>query len=655
MYIIVIDETPTSYPNISRFKQLSVRVMQRFSTFWTDVLVNKSNRPILVGDESIVFVQNNVGLYQGKAKIPDRQDGRVYLTNRRIVYLDNKDHAKSLGLPLEHILRAAAVERFLRSSPKVKVFLRPDREPENAQHEPSFAKPTKHWLCRICSYSNPTSAADTDDFVKCAACGIKSRLSEVKTSNSKIEESPDTTGYGNAVSPAQLKRGRCLVCTFINHPMLRFCEICGTELPAQSEDPQQLEENKKSSHELGIEKEEYTDAEPYVKFSFRQGGNAAFYLHLQSMLEDQKWHRLQQTGAINENGRLLVEEAAPDDAAPSKFFGIHGLERRGERQRQENELIINSSLLDFEQLMFKYQDLLHVSEALVQSSLPELETASQNVNVPTVATNCVKSEPQLQEIARQISEYLINFKLSKLSSIITVQDLYSSYNRHLVLSAGYGTPLLGPAGFSKAISLMNDMNLPVILREYGKSGLIVLSHRETTEQASQDNILKFMRALELEFFEMKFSIEITGLRDAQLILQFHHYSGCSASQVAENLGWSYNIAAEEISSCVEAGRVVIDQSLSGKFYFVSFMEEDYALSLEALDEIRAQVEHKLKKEQRDISVSLQTQYAFENKDNLININDTFEFGVAQHMQSSELPTEPTSDFPLDELKGLQFV
>jgi ESCRT-II complex subunit VPS36 len=86
-------------------------------------------RPSYLPDEVLLFVQDNVGLYEGsvnlrptckitirreeaytnidrKFKIPDHQNGQVYLTSHRICYVDNDDPRKnSAAIELKEVDR----------------------------------------------------------------------------------------------------------------------------------------------------------------------------------------------------------------------------------------------------------------------------------------------------------------------------------------------------------------------------------------------------------------------------------------------------------------------------------------------------------------------------------------------------------------------
>ncbi|KAL1622135.1 Vacuolar protein-sorting-associated protein 36 [Diplodia seriata] len=90
-------------------------------------------RPELLPDETLLFVQDAVGLYEGKYKIPDYQDGHAYLTSHRVCYVDNKEPRKfSVAVNLKDVERPEFYAGFLKSSPKVTVYPKPNKRPNLA-------------------------------------------------------------------------------------------------------------------------------------------------------------------------------------------------------------------------------------------------------------------------------------------------------------------------------------------------------------------------------------------------------------------------------------------------------------------------------------------------------------------------------------------
>jgi len=61
-------------------------------------------RPSLLPDEILLFVQDAVGLYGGKFKIPEYQNGQAYLTSHRACYVDNEEPRKrSVAINLKDV------------------------------------------------------------------------------------------------------------------------------------------------------------------------------------------------------------------------------------------------------------------------------------------------------------------------------------------------------------------------------------------------------------------------------------------------------------------------------------------------------------------------------------------------------------------------
>ncbi|PHH66795.1 hypothetical protein CDD81_5927 [Ophiocordyceps australis] len=170
-------------------------------------------RPSYLPDEVLLFVQDNVGLYEGKFKLPNHQMGQVYLTSHRICYVDQKKpRINSVALDLKDVDRYDFYAGFLKSSAKVTIVAKPLKHsglhgralssaasPSRGSStsparldtgyrspaEPSKAT-TATWVCTICSFSNPVpanfdpSAANAHTpLPACLTCGIKPTLSHV--------------------------------------------------------------------------------------------------------------------------------------------------------------------------------------------------------------------------------------------------------------------------------------------------------------------------------------------------------------------------------------------------------------------------------------------------------------------------------------------
>ncbi|KAK0744954.1 EAP30/Vps36 family-domain-containing protein [Apiosordaria backusii] len=248
-------------------------------------------RPSYLPDEDLLFVQDNVGLYEGKFKLPNQQNGQVYLTSHRICYVDKAEPRKySVALDLKDVERYEFYAGFLKSSPKVTLIPKaikrsslqhrspahvsvPSRSgnssPAHRQDGALRVSPveptpmsTATWVCTICSFSNPvpsnfdpTTVNAHTPLPPCLACGIKPTLTHVlkaaiSNASTRQPSSPalqtplpvrpkQMSGLTSSQSPGLTTPPKssdpdasfhCPRCTFANHPSLLSCEICGAPL-----------------------------------------------------------------------------------------------------------------------------------------------------------------------------------------------------------------------------------------------------------------------------------------------------------------------------------------------------------------------------------------------------------------------------------------
>jgi ESCRT-II complex subunit VPS36 len=188
-------------------------------------------RPSLLPEETLLFVQDAVGLYEGyvcvmlpkfhqanhhpnsKYKIPQYQNGQAYLTSHRACYVDHSEpRQNSVAIYLKDVERHELYVRqpaivngvfnavqagFLKSSPKITLYPKPnkrlsrgplDATPSTPERNgtPAPAPVSATWVCPICSFSNPVSsnfdpatANARTPIPPCLACGIKPPLMHV--------------------------------------------------------------------------------------------------------------------------------------------------------------------------------------------------------------------------------------------------------------------------------------------------------------------------------------------------------------------------------------------------------------------------------------------------------------------------------------------
>ena len=304
-------------------------------------------RPNLYQDETLLFLQNNVGLYEGTFKIPNYQNGQAYLTSHRICYVDNEDPRKySVAVDLKEIERTEHYAGFFKSSPKITLFPKVSKRAPQAVRSPvpKYASPSDAlvtsgatpprsiaqspaptrdvnatWICPICGLSNtvpsnfdPSTANQYTTLPACQACGIKpplvhmvkaaiaamsNRTAGGSSSYTSAQRQPPgqdraaSNGMYNAPSLDSRDSTQCPRCTFKNHPSLNNCEICGA--PLTSAELSQLAPE-------GVQRAESPgptlsgsiigdDTIETIKFSFRAGGDKPFLERLRGALVQRKW------------------------------------------------------------------------------------------------------------------------------------------------------------------------------------------------------------------------------------------------------------------------------------------------------------------------------------------------------------------------------
>lgn len=328
-------------------------------------------RPSLYDDESLLFVQDGVGLYEGKFKIDKYQNGHAYLTSHRVCYVDNEDPRKySVAVDLKEIERIEVYGGFLKSSPKITLFPKAIKKSAAAAAAiksplPRYASPSgalvggsggsprpagspapardvnATWICPICGLSNavpknfdPATANQYTPLPPCQACGVKPPLAVMIKSaiaamsnrprgvSSSLPNSARTSmdvGMANGShfeqQPTVNGANLCPRCTFQNHPSLTTCEVCGASLQGTSDRRSQLIEDDIQRAEspgpsLGGTSILNNDTIETIKFSFRLGGVQTFSERLQGALVQRKW---------------LLQSAPPVPRAPMTPPQVGGL------------------------------------------------------------------------------------------------------------------------------------------------------------------------------------------------------------------------------------------------------------------------------------------------------------------------------------------
>lgn len=375
---------------------------------------------------------------------------------------------------------------------------------------------------------------------------------------------------------------QCPRCTFLNHPSLLSCEICGGPLishdvPPELSQPAQPAPNQDRTNSPGPilsygALPGMGNAES-VKISFRGGGDKILYERLKGAITQRKWLLQGAPPMPNQNPLAASSKdgTTTREHVRKKTVGIAGLEQRGLEVRKNNELVIGTAFGDLEALMASAREIVALAEGFSrqtnggagssEANALLAESASQLGLVTTkdiVGGGSSNESLYLSELARNLAEFLTDDArgvLRKAGGIISLVDLWAIFNR-----ARGGVELVSPMDFEKAAQLWGKLKLPVRLRTF-KSGVMVVQSQDRTDETTIKTILAWMRDLH----------DIPPERDVTWDWQ-EFGRGVTAREAAERFGWSIGVAEEELEMAEERGVLCREDGIEGLKFWENYID-----------------------------------------------------------------------------------
>ncbi|KAL3475281.1 amidase signature domain-containing protein [Aspergillus californicus] len=568
-------------------------------------------RPLLLPDETLLFVQDAVGLYEGKYKVANYQNGHAYLTSHRVCYVAAgflKSSAKITIYPKP--LKNADRSRSSGASPSRSVPLRTQLASTQSQTSaPSYIPPSPNpvnatWVCPICSFSNPvpsnfdpSTATNSTPIPPCLACGIKppfTTILKAAIAAATSREPPSTSAAPQTAPGSPLDRNvhnptsygngsvTCPRCTFMNHPSLLECEICGASLLSVKSSWPSSDQNRAGSPAPMFEEGNIrnTDVSDHIKLSFRQGGEKIFLERLRGALVQRKWLLYnappapQQPSQSQPTSSPDVLGASIGAATPTQTrlpgVGIAGLERRGLETRRNNEVVIGNAFEDLEALMASAKQIVALAETLGrESGMASDETSAETSAVlseSAAALGMVTTKDMLgssavnlylSELSRNLAEYLTDDRkgvLQKEGGIMSLIDLWAVFNR-----SRNGVELVSPSDFQRAAEQWEKLKLPVRLRRF-KSGLLVVQRYDWTDEKTIRQLQDWMA-------------EHRQIPPADSVPWDWRLFGLpvTAQETAQRFGWSVGVAAEELEMAEDKGILCREEGIEGLKFWTNFI------------------------------------------------------------------------------------
>lgn len=497
---------------------------------------NSSIGALLFHDEEVVSLQDSIGLYDGKEKTLHQNNGTVYLTSHRLLYVDDLEpHRYSCSLDLSLVKQSEYYAGFLKSSPKITLTLaQPENDdggasgqsgPSREQRRPSplssqtdsapLTKTTSrdwrinasaadstpsdatasNWVCAICGFSNAGNRST------CELCGVTKEPARPTPKRSTLPERvPDASRLdpfsGPSRAPSISKPSEpaaatsttakqdglaCDVCTFLNHPSMAKCEMCGSDLGRswQQEQSSTVSATTSSQTSPSTPLRKSVDADALslrastapsrsstpasvslppptdsVKLSFRKGGDKAFYNLLKSTLKSKAWASNMKNNGIgssasNDSRAVRVAAGMVDldgRSAALKRVGIDSILASVDSTSRAQNDDMQGALKDLEALMRKAKQMVEFAEAL-NAKLTKQEqaaAAAREAGLPDTAP-----QPD-QEAATLIRSSLVQLGLP--APAITEDMARDQDEYHRELARELAGLLLGTGG--RTVGLM---------------------------------------------------------------------------------------------------------------------------------------------------------------------------------------------------------
>lgn len=542
--------------------------MRVTSKYWCKARLTLSGRPRLDFSEdrskaeTEIAIQDGVGLYQDELKWLDHQEGRLYLTNRRIIFVDDTSQGKGVSIELANVKSAEMSGRFLKASPKialkmVKLVKKVTSSGQNKETD---------WICPICTFPNksyfPLRIHDDSEIPACKTCGVR----------------PDKEFVMDAlsVSRSSVSDSQCPRCTFINHSSLQKCEICGMSLTEEET------ESHDDNVEMRLEDMAQTSVdENLIKLSFRNGGTRNMYEKLCAAIEVSQWEAMKLDSKLNKDA--VKVDRNPVREADGPILGIQTLELKSSQDSAAKSMLLNDSLQDLEGLMSKAKELIRLSQSyqrvlMSQSEGKSADKINDNVDLLHNSKNSIKilnniitkdefnshgksvyisylkkdssnSSLYMDELSRHVFEFIMEFNLlDQRNGILTLFELYTIYNR------ARGMSLVSPDELKAAVLKFKELNLPLRLFEIEPTGAASVGKFYVISQSTFKK-----NSLISKIHKILNSANGTDEYRGFSVLQF---------QTQQGLNINHSILTSILEeNASQEGELCIDQQLEGVFYY----------------------------------------------------------------------------------------
>ncbi|GAA5957271.1 hypothetical protein JCM21900_001213 [Sporobolomyces salmonicolor] len=364
-----------------------------------------------------------------------------------------------------------------------------ERDREQARLNLVAAAGERSWVCRVCGMKNvPTVELG----LKCSLCGVTRDTPTTSSSSSSAAAASSSTSLpsshlgtprnasprrSSSLSASSPPSGRgssnqprppeepqfdpletdnriaCPTCTFLNHHSMSTCEVCDSPLfpPSSCSRPSSLRASTPGPSTdpasaipapvaiTNVSAPANSTLAPFVRLSFRKGGEKAFYAALKEALAKKAWDLSEvakaqkalaqkRTKALGNGGSMaggIAGNGAGEDGARAGV-GIDAILRGIDLSARDREDSLDDALKDLESLMAKAKEMITLAQSI------NTQLAAQTQSTATSSSSSSSSPAELTRAASLASASLASLGL--VTAAITPDQVASSREYHRELA-----------------------------------------------------------------------------------------------------------------------------------------------------------------------------------------------------------------------------
>lgn len=224
--------------------------------------------------------------------------------------------------------------------------------------------------------------------------------------------------------------------------------------------------------------------------------------------------------------------------------GIVGIERSIQEKQRATDASINLAFQDLSKLMAKAKEMVAISRSISakikerQGDITEDETIrfksyllSLGIDDPVTRDSYKSNNQYHMDLAKEIAKVLLD-PIKEVGGMMTLTDAYCRVNR------ARGFELLSPEDLLEACKLLEQLNLPIILRRFDSNVLVLQtsSYNDKTIVKETSEFLKLNKAV-------------------------------TSGDLAKKLGIPLSLALERLLTTEKFGFAVRDDSINGLIFY----------------------------------------------------------------------------------------